>query len=43
MKEKILSGQIGLFVSHNVNIIRELCSSVFWIENGVTKMVGVEK
>lgn len=43
MKEKMLSGQTVLFVSHNANTIRELCSSVVWIENGVTKMVGETK
>ncbi|SMF34672.1 ABC transporter ATP-binding protein [Desulfovibrio gilichinskyi] len=40
MKEKMLSGQTVLFVSHNAATIRELCSSVVWIENGVTQMVG---
>lgn len=40
MKEKMLSGQTVLFVSHNAQTIRELCSSVVWIEDGITKMVG---
>lgn len=40
MKEKMKSGQTVLFVSHNANMIKELCSSVVWIEDGVTKMVG---
>ncbi|MFA9394511.1 MAG: ABC transporter ATP-binding protein [Halodesulfovibrio sp.] len=40
MKEKMLSGQTVLFVSHNSNTIKELCTSVVWIENGVTKMAG---
>lgn len=40
MKEKMLSGQTVLFVSHHAQTIRELCSSVVWIENGTTRMVG---
>lgn len=40
MKEKMRSGQTVLFVSHNTHTIRELCSSVVWIENGVTRMAG---
>lgn len=40
MKEKMLSGQTVLFVSHNAATIKELCTSVVWIENGVTKMAG---
>lgn len=40
MKEKMLSGQTVLFVSHNAATIKELCTSVVWIENGVTQMAG---
>lgn len=40
MKEKMLSGQTVLFVSHNATTIQELCTSVVWIENGATKMAG---
>lgn len=40
MKEKMLSGQTVLFVSHDTNTVKELCTSVVWIENGITKMVG---
>jgi len=40
MKEKMLSGQTVLFVSHNANMVKELCSSVVWIEEGVVRMFG---
>ena len=40
MKAKMKSGQTVLFVSHNLPTIRELCSRVIWIEDGVTRMEG---
>ena len=40
MKEKMRSGQTVLFVSHTAATIKELCTSVVWIENGVTRMAG---
>lgn len=40
MKEKMLSGQTVVFVSHSPSVIMELCSSCIWIENGVSQMAG---
>lgn len=40
MKEKMKSGQTVIFVSHQAPTIRELCTSLVWIENGTTEMVG---
>ncbi|BDQ34345.1 ABC transporter ATP-binding protein [Pseudodesulfovibrio portus] len=40
MKQKMLSGQTVVFVSHQAPILRELCSSLVWVEEGVTRMVG---
>ncbi|WP_034633069.1 ABC transporter ATP-binding protein [Maridesulfovibrio bastinii] len=40
MKEKMKSGQTIIFVSHSAPIVKELCTSVVWIENGVNKMIG---
>lgn len=40
MKAKMQSGQTTLFVSHDLHTVRELCSRVVWIENGVTRMEG---
>jgi lipopolysaccharide transport system ATP-binding protein len=40
MKKKMLSGQTVLFVSHNAAMVKELCNSVVWIEEGTTKMAG---
>lgn len=40
MKEKMKSGQTIIFVSHSAPTVKELCTSVVWIENGVNKMIG---
>lgn len=40
MKDKMNSDQTVLFVSHNLNTLRELCPRTMYIENGVTRMVG---
>jgi lipopolysaccharide transport system ATP-binding protein len=40
MKEKMGSNQTVVFVSHQPQIIKELCSRVVWIEEGVTRMEG---
>lgn len=40
MKEKMKSGQTVLFVSHAIPTIRELCTSVVWIEDGLVKKFG---
>ncbi len=34
------SDQTVLFVSHNLNTLKELCPRTMYIENGVTRMVG---
>ncbi|MFH1216831.1 MAG: ABC transporter ATP-binding protein [Pseudomonadota bacterium] len=40
MKEKMLSGQTVIFVSHQPQTIRELCTRLAWLEKGAVKMVG---
>ena len=40
MKDKMKSGQTVVFVSHQSGIIRELCTSLVWIENGTSKAFG---
>ena len=40
MKEKILSDQTIVFVSHIGAMVKRLCSRAVWIENGVTWMEG---
>jgi len=40
MKDRILSDQTVVIVSHNLNTIRELCDHVVWLEHGSTKMDG---
>jgi lipopolysaccharide transport system ATP-binding protein len=40
MKEKMRSGQTVVFVSHQPALVRELCTRVAWIDEGVTRMVG---
>ena len=40
MKEKIQSNKTIVLVSHNTNMIRELCDRAVWIEDGVTRKQG---
>lgn len=40
MKEKILSDQSIVLVSHNAATVKNLCNRAVWIEDGVTKMEG---
>jgi len=40
MKERIKSNKTIVFVSHNANLVRELCDRVVWIEDGVSKAEG---
>ena len=40
MMELMHGGTTVLFVSHNIEIIKKLCSKVVWIENGYVKMEG---
>ncbi len=40
MQEKIKAGKTVVFVSHNGQIIHEICDRVVWIENGVTQAEG---
>jgi lipopolysaccharide transport system ATP-binding protein len=40
MKEKILSNQTVVIVSHSQSTLRELCNRVVWIENGTTRAEG---
>jgi len=34
------SAQTTVLVSHNINVIKELCSRVLWLEKGVVKSIG---
>lgn len=40
MKEKLVSGQTVVFVSHQAPTIKELCTRVVWIEHGEIMMTG---
>lgn len=40
MLEMMSGGTTVLFVSHNLNQIRELCSRVVWLEHGKIKVIG---
>jgi lipopolysaccharide transport system ATP-binding protein len=40
MKAKMGSDQTVVFVSHQPQVIKELCSRVVWIDEGVTRMEG---
>ncbi len=43
MLEMMSGGTTVLFVSHNINQIKEMCNRVVWIEHGKVKMVGDTK
>ena len=43
MKEKLLSDQTIVLVSHSGQIVKNFCSRVIWIEDGVSKMDGDPK
>lgn len=40
MRDKLKSEQTVVLVSHDVDMIKNLCSRVLWIENGVSRMEG---
>lgn len=40
MKEKLLSDQTIVFISHAGATVKNLCNRAVWIENGVTRMDG---
>lgn len=40
MKEKIMSNQTVVLVSHGPEIIKELCDRAVWIENGISMVEG---
>ena len=40
MKEKLLSDQTIVLVSHSSKIVKEFCNRVIWIEDGISKMEG---
>jgi len=40
MMEMMGGGTTVLFVSHNIEQIREMCSRVIWLEHGAVKMIG---
>ena len=43
MMEMMSGGTTVLFVSHNLEQIREMCSKVVWLEHGTVQMVGDTK
>lgn len=43
MEELMSGGTTVLFVSHNLNEIREICSRVLWLDQGSVKMFGKTK
>lgn len=43
MMEMMSGGTTVLFVSHNMEQIREMCSRVVWLEHGTVRMVGPTK
>ena len=40
MMELMSGGTTVLFVSHNLNQIREMCDRVVWLDHGNVKMIG---
>ena len=40
MTEMMGGGTTVLFVSHNMEQVREMCSRVLWLEHGTVKMIG---
>ena len=40
MMELMSGGTAVLFVSHNIDQIREMCARVLWLEHGETRMLG---
>jgi len=40
VQEKLLSDQTVVLVSHQSEVIRDLCNRAVWIEDGVSRMVG---
>ena len=40
MKEKLLSEQTIVLVSHDARTVKSLCNKAVWIENGMTRMEG---
>ena len=40
MKERLLSDQTIVLVSHSAGTVKELCNRAVWIEDGVSRMVG---
>lgn len=40
MKEKMLSGQTVVFVSHQAPTVKALCSRALWLEHGEVMMIG---
>jgi lipopolysaccharide transport system ATP-binding protein len=40
MKEKLLSDQTVVLVSHDATMVKNLCNRAVWIEKGVTHMTG---
>ena len=40
MREKMLSGQTVVFVSHDIGTMQELCTRVLWLDGGSVRMIG---
>ena len=43
MKEKLLSDQTIVLVSHSCQIVKNFCNKVVWIEDGISRMEGNSK
>ncbi len=43
MKEKLLSDQTIVLVSHSGQIVKNFCNRVVWIEDGISRMEGSSK
>ena len=43
MMELMSGGTTVLFVSHNMDQIREMCNRVVWLDGGTVKMAGETK
>lgn len=40
MRAKMQSNRTIVFVSHNIELVRQLCTRVVWVEEGVSRMSG---
>ena len=43
MNELMTSGATVIYVSHNIDSVKELCDRVMWLEKGKVKMIGASQ